>query len=47
MHCQLNKEIERNIKLLRQKEFEGGNKPGKLLAWQIQKKERKKIYSKN
>lgn len=29
---QLNKEVEWNIKQTHQKEFEGANKPGKLLA---------------
>lgn len=46
MHCQLNKEIERNIKLLSQKEFEGANKPGKLLDWQIKKRKEKKYILK-
>lgn len=36
----LNKEIEWKLKYLKQKVFDGANKPGKLLAWQL-KKERK------
>lgn len=42
----LNKELEWKLKFLKQKEFEGANKPGKLLAWQIKKKREKKIINK-
>lgn len=41
----LNKEIEWRIKQLRQKEFEGADKPGRLLAWQIKKKRQKKKHN--
>lgn len=37
MHCLLNKKIENKIKL-RQKEFEGANKPGCFLVWQFKKR---------
>lgn len=42
----LNKELEWKLKYLKQREFEGGNKPGKFLAWQIKKKREQKIISK-
>lgn len=36
MHEQISKEIEKS-KILRQKEFDGANKPGRMLAWQLKK----------
>lgn len=41
MNCQLHKEREWKLRQARQKEFEGSNKPGKLMAWQVQKKRQK------
>lgn len=44
MNGPISKEIERRNKLLRQKKFEGANKPGRFLAWQIkQRKEKNSI----
>lgn len=34
------------MKQLQQKEFEGVNKPGKFLAWQLKKKREKTIINK-
>lgn len=33
LHGQIDKEVEWKMKLLRQKDFEMANKPGKFLAW--------------
>ena len=41
----INEEIEWKIKLMRQKSFEHANKPGGLLAWQIKKREAKKMIN--
>lgn len=41
----INKQIERRNKMFRQKEFQGTNKPGRFLAWQV-KNRRKEIYNK-
>lgn len=46
LHCLLNKEIENKIRMLRQKEFEGANKAGRFLAWQLKKRREKKITMK-
>lgn len=45
LNRQIYKEIERKSKLLKQKEFEGANKPGRFLVWQIkQRKPKNYIY---
>uniref|UniRef100_A0A670ICM2 Reverse transcriptase domain-containing protein n=1 Tax=Podarcis muralis TaxID=64176 RepID=A0A670ICM2_PODMU len=41
-----NKEVEWNIKRLRQKNFEFANKPGKWLAWQVKKRKEQNTISK-
>lgn len=43
---QICKEIEWKNKMLRQKEFEGANKPGKFLAWQIKQRRERNLIQK-
>lgn len=42
----INKQIERRNKIFKQKEFQGANKPGRFLAWQIKKRREKKFIVK-
>lgn len=42
----VNQEVEWKVKLMRQKNFESANKTGKLLAWQLRKRQSQNLINK-